>query len=337
MGTVLSESCKTASEAALAQPWRIGIHTDDLDQVSEVEVAAQWDTRLFRCERGPLGARVRLVQTDAFQIVENRFSSGVMVHGGIPQGAVVFGLATAQAQRYQGRPLDCRDVVVLQEADEIEYWCKGRSRLLTVAFDAPAVARAVEARWGVSLEFLARTRRLKLDARYPAGALQDELATFLAIPPDGSAVPPPRLPGQESLLDLFSRFLQPPAAAANESTPFRLRVARAAADYLRAHATESVSMTTLCRELGARERTIYLGFQERFGMPPHAYMTMLRMQAARKAFMAAPSGTRVTDVAFDVGIRHFGRFSAEYRSRFGESPSATLSRSARRPRLPASL
>ena len=88
-------------------------------------------------------------------------------------------------------------------------------------------------------------------------------------------------------------------------------------------------MTALCRELGARERTIYLGFQERFGLSPYAYLTILRMEAARTRLLSAPPGTRVTDIVFGLGIGHLGRFSTEYRRRFGESPSATLSRSAR--------
>ena len=328
MDAALSESCKPASNMTPAQPWRLGIRTEDLDQVSEVEAAAQWDTRLCRYERGPLGARVRLVQTDAFQIVENTFESGVMVRGGIPKGTIVFGLVSAREQRYQGRPVDSGDVVIVQAADEIEYWCKGRSRLLTVAFEASDVARAVEARWGVPLEILAKTPRLRLDAGCRVGTLQNTLAPLLSTPANGPAAPRPQVPRHESLLDLLSRCIQPPAASC-EPTPSRLRVAGAAADYLEAHAHEPLSMTALCRELGARERTLYLGFQERFGLSPHAYLIMLRMDAARKALTSAPPGTRVTDIVFGFGIGRLGRFSMEYRRRFGESPSATLSRSAR--------
>jgi len=83
-------------------------------------------------------------------------------------------------------------------------------------------------------------------------------------------------------------------------------------------------MTTLCRELGARERTLCLGFRERYGMSPQAYLAMLRMDAARKALLTAPAEARATDIALDVGITHLGRFPTEYRRRFGEPLSATL-------------
>jgi len=74
------------------------------------------------------------------------------------------------------------------------------------------------------------------------------------------------------------------------------------------------------------ERTLYTGFRERFGMSPQAYLAMLRMDTKREALISAPPETRETDIALDAGITHLGRFSTDYRRRFGESPSATVSR-----------
>jgi AraC-like DNA-binding protein len=59
-------------------------------------------------------------------------------------------------------------------------------------------------------------------------------------------------------------------------------------------------------------------------------MTFLRerrFEAARAALEAAtPERETVTDIALRHGFSHLGRFSAEYRRRFGERPSETLSR-----------
>jgi AraC-like DNA-binding protein len=38
----------------------------------------------------------------------------------------------------------------------------------------------------------------------------------------------------------------------------------------------------------------------------------------------------VSEIALRWGFGHFGRFAAEYRRRFGESPSQTLSSARRR-------
>jgi transcriptional regulator GlxA family with amidase domain len=56
------------------------------------------------------------------------------------------------------------------------------------------------------------------------------------------------------------------------------------------------------------------------------YLRNARFQQAREALRRAPPETSVTDIAMTWGFSHMGRFSVEYRKRFGESPSDTLKR-----------
>jgi hypothetical protein len=44
----------------------------------------------------------------------------------------------------------------------------------------------------------------------------------------------------------------------------------------------------------------------------------------RRLRRSDPSSGTVTDVAVDLGVRHFGRFSGQYGQLFGEYPSETL-------------
>lgn len=129
----------------------------------------------------------------------------------------------------------------------------------------------------------------------------------------------------EELLDLIYGCLDG-SDNAREPLGYRQKVASAAADYIHAKFSEHFSMTTLCNALGARERTLYQGFQERYGMSPRAYLTMLRMNAARKTLLVASRESRVTEIALSTGFTHLGRFSMEYRRWFGEHPSQTLAR-----------
>jgi AraC family ethanolamine operon transcriptional activator len=51
------------------------------------------------------------------------------------------------------------------------------------------------------------------------------------------------------------------------------------------------------------------------------------MNLAQRALRdAAPGTTSVTEVATEYGFWPFGRFAGEYKSLFGEAPSATLQR-----------
>ena len=63
-------------------------------------------------------------------------------------------------------------------------------------------------------------------------------------------------------------------------------------------------------------------------MSPICYLWLRRMTLARTALLRADASTTITAVALNFGFVQLGRFAVSYRSLFGESPRATLARSA---------
>jgi AraC-like DNA-binding protein len=96
---------------------------------------------------------------------------------------------------------------------------------------------------------------------------------------------------------------------------------------LEEHPDRALYVPEICTAIGVPERTLRLCCQEHLGMSPKHYLTLRRMNLARRALLASNSGKRtVTDIATSYGFWHFGRFSAVYRSLFNELPSDSLSR-----------
>lgn len=81
----------------------------------------------------------------------------------------------------------------------------------------------------------------------------------------------------------------------------------------------------LARHAGVSVRALQEGFRRQLGTTPMEYVRSCRLEVAHRALRAAdPSEASVTDLATAAGFSHLGRFSVDYRKRFGCSPSATL-------------
>ena len=75
-------------------------------------------------------------------------------------------------------------------------------------------------------------------------------------------------------------------------------------------------------------RTLQRQFRSFLGKTPRTVLRDIRFELARRELLHGSPGSKVMDVAEDCGLTHFGRFSVEYRRRYGETPSQTQKRQA---------
>lgn len=105
------------------------------------------------------------------------------------------------------------------------------------------------------------------------------------------------------------------------------KLMRRAGEYLQANLSEPFSLAGLAEAAGISPRTVEYHFRRTYGMTPKRWFTTMKLNRVHAELkQRGRSDTRVTDVALDWGFNHLGRFSAEYRRLFGESPSQTLRR-----------
>ncbi len=96
-------------------------------------------------------------------------------------------------------------------------------------------------------------------------------------------------------------------------------------EYLRANAGEPVTADQMALLAGVSLRSLYTGFKDYCGVSPMQYLRTLRLDGARTALLNEPD-CNIASVAMRWGFGHLGRFSSEYKQRFGESPSQSVRR-----------
>lgn len=98
-------------------------------------------------------------------------------------------------------------------------------------------------------------------------------------------------------------------------------------EYIDANCEKSLVLADLAEVAGVSGRTLLEGFRRHRGISPMRLLKTARLDRARGELLRAdPDGDSVTRVALKSGFQHLGRFSIEYKRRFGESPSTTLQR-----------
>ena len=104
----------------------------------------------------------------------------------------------------------------------------------------------------------------------------------------------------------------------------RAQVLDRALGLMRLMGDEQVYAEDLCRAAGVSERTLRNVFYEHFGIAPHRYLMIARLNRVRAAIREAGPGDTISSICADAGIWDFGRFAHQYRELFGVLPSQHL-------------
>ena len=116
------------------------------------------------------------------------------------------------------------------------------------------------------------------------------------------------------------------AALRRAERPIAPRDMKRAIDYIEAKLALPITIADVAEASGIAGRTLFKHFLDYHGISPMRYLRNARFAKAREALRRARPDDSVTEIAMRCGFSHMGRFSVEYRRRFGEAPSETLRR-----------
>ena len=114
----------------------------------------------------------------------------------------------------------------------------------------------------------------------------------------------------------------------SEAAPVLPRGVRRALDLMQTAALRDIGVAELAAAAGLSGRALQRQFRTFLGKTPLEVLHDFRFENARRQLLHGAPGMKVMDVAVRCGLPHVGRFSIEYRRRYGETPSQTLKRQA---------
>jgi AraC family ethanolamine operon transcriptional activator len=289
-------------------------------------VAVKWNVETTQLQKGTYRFSTRAVHTPALQLGRTWRSLGTRLGGAIPQGTVVLAFALNPGARVQfrGRQVQAGEMIVQEDTCGLDFSFMDEIDVVTVAVSREELDRQAMCLWQKPFPVRSRTGILSFSGIGSLDRAGQGLTSMLeeALEEPGRLAEPARaLALENAALDGLLGQLEDHCKAAGSVD--RHKVARRAAAILHDRCREDLSMADLCEAVFANRRTLHLGFLELYGIPPMKYLCALRLCRVRRAIMdARDPDVRVTDVAMTWGFSHLGRFSASYRSFFGELPSA---------------
>lgn len=294
-----------------------------------------WELLTTSLSRGDFRHEMRYVGASTFSIYAERFAGQVRLRGQSPPGVI----ALAVPIRVPPHSLCWKqpwwpERIQAIQGDALDVLLDAGHEQVVVLIEGCLMRRELGEERAESLERLCRSRGWPSTQRKVA-----QLRGFLLALIDAVIASPRLLQTSTSRhsieTDLTRNIAAAVAVPPEEDQAGPCRRARAGRGRLMARVLEVVRATNsvdlsipqLCDAAGVNQRSLEYAFRETFDLTPLAFLRLRRLHSARIRLLAAdPADMAVTDVAYQEGFYHRGRFATAYQSTFGEHPSQTLGR-----------
>lgn len=96
-----------------------------------------------------------------------------------------------------------------------------------------------------------------------------------------------------------------------------------AEEYIKANAGLPITITDILLQAGCSRKALFTNFRKFRGYTPGEFLASVRLELAHARLSCPTESDTVTSIAYESGFSHLGRFSSNYRKRFGVLPSET--------------
>lgn len=282
------------------------------------------DQRVRQLGKGKFRSDVAVRSTGKADLFADRFSTAVSMHLDSPAGGVVFLVSRSASGRFlasgekvgnekliflaNGSGMDIVGPALIGSEDIAIPEARFTEMTETICPTAIRPEKSTIIEGNTAMVHALRMAILDLITHPELGDDDEDLSNLLA-----------------AAIALVGHASEYRGAQSFTANPVRKYVAKRAQEFIEERYDEPVHIEDLCRETGAGVRTLQRCFREYFDITISEYLKTVRLDAAHRDLDALhPSYDTVTAIALQHGFTHLGRFSVEFRERFGESPSELL-------------
>jgi AraC family ethanolamine operon transcriptional activator len=301
------------------------VQSRDIDDLAAMAVG--WNRECTQLRAGRFFGMVAIAHTSHMQMGRVAWNTAVQARGQAPRGtrAIAVPIGSSPAPSFYGTAVGGKEIVTEQEGTEVDFRGARTCEFLVMSIGIGLLQRQAAALWGEPFESRVVDGRINLGSVAARARLAHSWScVFARVQRDPATLSNPHVARlvEQSVINALLGVTGPPPG---RSLPARRQVlARRAEEFIRGRIDAPTTLADVCDWVNASERSLHLGFLERFGMSPMAYLKVLRLNRVRRQLRDAAPGISVTDVAMRSGFSHLGRFATDYGRFFGEWPSATL-------------
>ena len=302
---------------------------EDFDELAEN--LQGWDLDFIRLDQGPFGGKILQVSGEEFQFSSFSISCRHEQRGAPPPGFKTFGILipTSPAIAFRNHQLDQEGIAVFPSGEEIDVHAPPGWGAFELSFTEDLL-ESVSQRMGLPLledilvqkDFALCHPKALVELKLWLQEMHQQFSAHRCNPLSKSFM-------EQFISEVPRRFLKTMASSSpNRFRPSlrqRDRAIKKIKEFLTEFPDVPPTIADLCEIAQVSERTLEYAFQERYEMTPNTYLRFYRLNGVHKSLRARdPASTTVTKVATDWGFWHFGHFSSNYRTLFGQLPSETL-------------
>lgn len=301
---------------------RFNITSRDAEQMREQ--SAFWSYEHRQYGRGMFRGEIMAYHTKSLQLTLAHRSIGFFARGGLPVGTTIisFPLINHQAIHYRGAIMKNCQALALKQNEEFEVYATLPTSFLTIAADSSLLARQTMSIMGKSFEAVRNDDCLTMN-RVDYGWRMNKLTRLLK-----SLSTDTRTPNEAKNKEIETEILETvllgtelPEVIGEPAD--RLYRAKKAEQYIRNNLTSPITIDTLCQYAGTTKRTLHLGFKQRFGVTPKAYLRIMRLNKVHRELSGSDARKSIAYIAMNAGFSQLGHFTEQYHRMFGETPTKT--------------